>query len=92
MYFLPFWYFVPRKIWLPWYRGPQNDNIGPRFVDLAEFAEHHIDDEDAPLFLRFVNLLINDAIYLLVTNLISWSQILFLVNKFYFLQESDGHS
>ena len=32
---------------------------------MAEYAEQHIEDEDAPLFLRFVNLLINDAIFLL---------------------------
>ncbi len=32
---------------------------------MAEHAEAHIEDEDAPLFLRFVNLLINDAIFLL---------------------------
>ncbi|KAH3871035.1 ubiquitin conjugation factor E4 A-like [Dreissena polymorpha] len=32
---------------------------------LAVYAEQHIEDTDAPLFLRFINLLINDAIYLL---------------------------
>jgi len=32
---------------------------------MAEHAEVHIEDDDAPLFLRFVNLLINDAIFLL---------------------------
>jgi len=32
---------------------------------LAEFAEEHIDDAEAPLFLRFINLLMNDANYLL---------------------------
>ena len=36
-----------------------------KFVQLAKHAEEHIEDEDAPLFLRFVNLLINDAIFLL---------------------------
>ena len=36
-----------------------------RFLSLATFAEEHIEDEDAPVFLRFINLLINDAIYLL---------------------------
>ena len=33
--------------------------------DLARYAEQHLNDVDAPLFLRFINLLINDAIYLL---------------------------
>lgn len=32
---------------------------------LAVYAEEHIDDTKAPLFLRFINLLINDAIFLL---------------------------
>lgn len=32
---------------------------------LAEYAEEHVEDMEAPLFLRFINLLINDAIYLL---------------------------
>jgi len=32
---------------------------------LAAYAEEHIDDTEAPLFLRFINLLINDAIFLL---------------------------
>ena len=32
---------------------------------LAEYAEEHLEDSEAPLFLRFINLLINDAIYLL---------------------------
>lgn len=36
-----------------------------RFLDMATYAEEHIDDEDAPLFLRFVNLLVNDATFLL---------------------------
>ena len=36
-----------------------------RFLSLATYAEEHIEDEDAPVFLRFINLLINDAIYLL---------------------------
>ena len=35
------------------------------FQELAEYAEEHIEDTDPPLFLRFINLLINDAIYLL---------------------------
>ena len=32
---------------------------------LAAYAEQHIDDTEAPVFLRFINLLINDAIFLL---------------------------
>ena len=32
---------------------------------LAVYSEQHIEDADAPLFLRFINLLINDAIFLL---------------------------
>ena len=32
---------------------------------LAAYAEEHINDTEAPLFLRFINLLINDAIFLL---------------------------
>ena len=36
-----------------------------RFLSMATYAEGHIEDEDAPIFLRFVNLLINDAIFLL---------------------------
>jgi len=32
---------------------------------LASYAEQHINDTEAPLFLRFINLLINDAIFLL---------------------------
>ncbi|CAF0807326.1 unnamed protein product [Adineta ricciae] len=32
---------------------------------LAEYAEEHIDDAEAPLFLRFISLLMNDANYLL---------------------------
>ena len=33
--------------------------------ELADDALVHIDDTSPPVFLRFVNLLINDAIYLL---------------------------
>ena len=36
-----------------------------RFLSLATYAEEHIEAEEAPVFLRFINLLINDAIYLL---------------------------
>ncbi|KAL4240196.1 Ubiquitin conjugation factor E4 A [Mactra antiquata] len=32
---------------------------------LSEYAEENIENTDAPLFLRFINLLINDAIFLL---------------------------
>jgi len=32
---------------------------------LASYAEQHVNDTEAPLFLRFINLLINDAIFLL---------------------------
>ncbi|CAF2873145.1 unnamed protein product [Rotaria sp. Silwood2] len=32
---------------------------------LASYAERHIDDAEAPLFLRFINLLMNDANFLL---------------------------
>lgn len=35
------------------------------FQKLAEEAEEKIEDTDPPLFLRFINLLINDAIFLL---------------------------
>ena len=35
------------------------------FVQLAKYAEEHIEDEERPLFLKFSNLLINDAIWLL---------------------------
>ena len=35
------------------------------FVQLAKHAEEHIEDEERPLFLKFSNLLINDAIWLL---------------------------
>ena len=33
--------------------------------DLSKDALEHIEDINAPLFLRFINLLINDAIFLL---------------------------
>lgn len=42
---------------------------------LAEYAEEHLEDSEAPLFLRFINLLINDAIYLLDEALSYMSQI-----------------
>ncbi|KAK3090701.1 hypothetical protein FSP39_013864, partial [Pinctada imbricata] len=35
------------------------------FKKLSQVAEDHIEDTDPPLFLRFINLLINDAIFLL---------------------------
>ncbi|KAL8579420.1 hypothetical protein ACOMHN_026785 [Nucella lapillus] len=43
--------------------------------ELAEFAETHIEDPDAPLFLRFINLLVNDATFLLDEALSLMSQI-----------------
>ena len=33
--------------------------------ELAVYAESHIEEPDAPLFLRFINLLVNDATFLL---------------------------
>lgn len=35
------------------------------FKKLSRHAQQHIDDVDVPLFLRFVNVLINDSIFLL---------------------------
>lgn len=46
-----------------------------RFRELAEEAERDIEAVDAPLFLRFVNLLINDAIFLLDESLNNLQQI-----------------
>ncbi|XP_071105758.1 ubiquitin conjugation factor E4 A-like [Haliotis cracherodii] len=43
--------------------------------ELSVMAEAHIEDTDPPLFLRFVNLLINDAIFLLDEALQYMSQI-----------------
>ncbi|XP_046576120.1 LOW QUALITY PROTEIN: ubiquitin conjugation factor E4 A-like [Haliotis rubra] len=43
--------------------------------ELSVIAEAHIEDTDPPLFLRFVNLLINDAIFLLDEALQYMSQI-----------------
>ncbi|XP_076443993.1 ubiquitin conjugation factor E4 A-like [Babylonia areolata] len=43
--------------------------------ELAEYAEAHIEDPDAPLFLRFINLLVNDATFLLDEALSHMSQI-----------------
>ena len=51
-------YDIMKYIW-------SNADYQQKFVELAKYAEEHIDDEDAPLFLRFINLLINDAIFLL---------------------------
>ena len=43
-----------------------NDNeYVVKMRQLAQESEERISDENAPLFLKFVNLLINDAIYLL---------------------------
>jgi ubiquitin conjugation factor E4 A len=35
------------------------------FQTLSQYAEENIEATDPPLFLRFINLLINDAIFLL---------------------------
>nr|KAG5714930.1 hypothetical protein BaRGS_000418 [Batillaria attramentaria] len=43
--------------------------------ELAEYAETHIEDTDPPLFLRFINLLVNDATFLLDEALSYMSQI-----------------
>ncbi|PVD37577.1 hypothetical protein C0Q70_00173 [Pomacea canaliculata] len=43
--------------------------------DLAAYAEEHIEDTNAPLFLRFINLLVNDATFLLDEALSHMSQI-----------------
>lgn len=51
-------YDVIKYIW-------EMDEYKERFLAMADYAEEHIEDEEAPLFLRFVNLLINDAIFLL---------------------------
>lgn len=36
-----------------------------KLLDLADYAENNIDSVETPIFLRFINLLINDAIFLL---------------------------
>lgn len=46
-----------------------------RFRDLALLALEHMEDVNPPLFLRFINLLINDAIYLLDESLTVLQQI-----------------
>lgn len=51
------------------------DEQRQRFRDLAQHALGHMEDTDPPLFLRFVNLLINDAIYLLDESLSNLQQI-----------------
>ena len=51
-------YDVMKYIW-------EIDEYKHRFMSMAKTAEEQIENEDAPLFLRFVNLLINDAIFLL---------------------------
>ena len=58
-------------------------------MSLATFAEEHIEDEDAPVFLRFINLLINDAIYLLDEALGYMKQI--QVNNFLYISAIFGH-
>jgi ubiquitin conjugation factor E4 A len=44
---------------------------------MAIVAEEHVEDTEAPLFLRFINLLINDAIYLLDEALQVWFQVVY---------------
>ena len=51
-------YDVMKYVW-------EMEDYRTKFFDMAAFAEEHIENEDAPIFLRFVNLLINDAIFLL---------------------------
>lgn len=46
-----------------------------RFRDLAQHALAHMEDVNPPLFLRFTNLLINDAIFLLDESLSNLQQI-----------------
>ncbi|CAF0925407.1 unnamed protein product [Adineta ricciae] len=41
------------------------ENQREQLQKLAAYAERHIDEAEAPLFLRFINLLINDANFLL---------------------------
>ena len=60
-----------------------------RFLSLATYAEEHIEDEDAPVFLRFINLLINDAIYLLDEALGYMKQI--QVSNFLYISAIFGH-
>lgn len=43
----------------------EKENHRKAIKELAAYAEEHIEDTDPPLFLRFINLLINDAIFLL---------------------------
>ena len=61
-----------------------------RFLSLATYAEEHIEDEDAPVFLRFINLLINDAIYLLDEALGYMKQIQ-VNNNFLYISAIFGH-
>ena len=51
-------YDVIKYIW-------QLDPFKQRLREMAEQAEEEIESETPPLFLRFLNLLINDAIFLL---------------------------
>ena len=47
------------------------DAFKNKFRQLAKEAERDIENEQPPLFLRFINLLINDAIFLLDRDLAS---------------------
>lgn len=51
------------------------DEQKERFKNLAIEAVQHMDDVDPPIFLRFINLLINDAIFLLDDSLSNLQQI-----------------
>lgn len=50
-------------------------NLKKKFRELATEAERDIESEQPPLFLRFINLLINDAIFLLDEGLLFMKQI-----------------
>ncbi|XP_017885248.1 ubiquitin conjugation factor E4 A [Ceratina calcarata] len=61
-------YIVMEYLWkLPEHRGI--------FVSLAEEAEENMRDAEPPLFLRFINLLMNDAVFLLDEALSSMAQL-----------------
>ena len=53
----------------------QIDEFKRKFRELATEAERDIESEQPPLFLRFINLLINDAIFLLDEGLLFMKQI-----------------
>lgn len=45
------------------------------FRSLAKNAEHSMEDASPPLFLRFINLLMNDAVFLLDEALTNMAQL-----------------